>query len=269
MENKSPSNPTAKSDLSLLQSAASEAGRIAMRYFDGPNRVWTKGKDSPVSEADIAVDRFLRTYLLEARPDSGWLSEETADTPERLRATSIFVVDPIDGTRGFVAGNPAWCISIAMVRDGIPMCGVLHCPALGRSYSAGHGLGAWLNGERLLSPQDDAVRRIAGSKRINEALQTAFPGRFEIPPFIPSLAYRIALVAGNELDGAFARGGAREWDVAAADLIVREAGGQLTTARGEALYFNAQNTRTPALIAAGAGRMDALMDIANSARFLH
>ena len=105
-------------DLALLRDAAREAGAIALRYFCKNPEVWMKGGTSPVSEADYAADTSLRDTLLAARPDYGWLSEETADGPERLRARRIFVVDPIDGTRGFLDGQKFWCVSVAVVEDG-------------------------------------------------------------------------------------------------------------------------------------------------------
>ena len=93
-----------------------------------------KGGTSPVSEADYAVDRYLRETLTAARPAYGWLSEETADSAGRLAASRTFVVDPIDGTRAFLDGRSTWCVSIAVVEDGHPLAGVLDCPATGEIF---------------------------------------------------------------------------------------------------------------------------------------
>ena len=118
-----------QADLALLREAARAAGEIAMRYFKQSPEVWLKGGSSPVSAADYAVDKFLRESLMAARPDYGWLSEETADNDARLSARRTFVVDPIDGTRAFLDGRATWCVSVAVVEGGISRCGVLDCPA--------------------------------------------------------------------------------------------------------------------------------------------
>jgi myo-inositol-1(or 4)-monophosphatase len=124
----------AAADLALIAAAAREAGAIAMRHFRNDPEVWMKNGTSPVSAADIAVDTFLRETLIEARPDYGWLSEETADSSARLEARRTFVVDPIDGTRAFIQGRRTWCVSIAVVEAGAPLAGVLECPAKGEFY---------------------------------------------------------------------------------------------------------------------------------------
>ena len=138
-------------DLALLVEAAQEAGRIAMRYFKNDPEVWMKGGTSPVSEADYAVDAFLRETLLDARPDYGWLSEETIDDAARLSARRTFVVDPIDGTRGFLEGNSRWCVSVAVVELGNSLAGVLECPARKETFAAKLGGGAFRNGIRVIS----------------------------------------------------------------------------------------------------------------------
>ena len=115
-------------DLALLTEATREAGRIALGYFKRDPKVWTKGANSPVTEADLAANHSLHASLTAARPDYGWLSEESADTPDRLARRRLFVVDPIDGTRGFIDGNPDWCVSVALVEDGAPVAAVLYVP---------------------------------------------------------------------------------------------------------------------------------------------
>jgi myo-inositol-1(or 4)-monophosphatase len=258
-----------ESDLALLERKVRAAGDIAMRYFNGENRVWTKDSDSPVSEADLAVDRYLHDELRAARSEYGWLSEETADSPERLERGDVFVVDPIDGTRGFLRGEPDWCISVAIVSGGIPRSAVLYCPPRGQTFAASHGGGAWLNGRRLAGGSRTQARKLTGSRRINQAIASQFPQRFEVHPFLPSLAYRLALVAAGEIDGAFASAGSHEWDVAAADLVLSEAGGRLTTPAGLALRYNKKRVGMPALVASSANLHEQLLDIAKSGGFLH
>lgn len=259
----------AAGDLELLRDTAIEGGLIAMRYFRAENTVWMKQGNSPVSQADIEVDTYLRETLLKARPGYGWLSEETADDPARLDRDLVFVVDPIDGTRGFLEGNPHWCLCLSVIREGRPVAAVVHCPALGRTFCAEAGQGATLNGLAIAVRDSAQIVRLTGSKRLNEDLARLYPGRFTILPYVPSLAYRLVLVATGEIDGAFARGGSHDWDLAAAELILEEAGGTMTTAAGENLVYNGHHSRNPALVAAGPGRHAALMLLAKSGGFLH
>ncbi len=144
-------------DLALIAAAAEAAGRIALAFFGNQPRAWTKGADSPVTEADIASDRYLFETLLSARPDYGWLSEETADTPDRLTRERIFIVDPIDGTRGFMEGSLDWCVSVAVVERGRPIAGVLSVPARGELFEATRGGGARLNGTIPISGAKNAA----------------------------------------------------------------------------------------------------------------
>ncbi len=256
-------------DLELLQEAALKAGEIALRYYRAENTVWMKHGNSPVSQADMEVDVYLRETLLAARPAYGWLSEETADDPVRMERDHVFVVDPIDGTRGFLEGNPHWCLCLSIVREGRPVAAVVHCPALQRTFNAAAGQGATLNGKAIVNKPAGEIVRITGSRRLNEDLNRLYPGRFTILPYVPSLAYRLVLVATGEIDGAFARGGSHDWDLAAAELILEEAGGSMTTARGENLVYNGHHSRNPALVAAGPGRHPAMLQLAKSGGFLH
>ncbi|GIL03156.1 MAG: 3'(2'),5'-bisphosphate nucleotidase CysQ [Alphaproteobacteria bacterium] len=259
--------PTA-ADVELLLGAAAEAGAIAMRYFGASMRSWMKPGQSPVTQADVEIDEFLRETLLAARPDYGWLSEETAAADQRLGREIMFVVDPLDGTRGFLAGDRRWCLSLAIVAGGRPGAAVLHCPALERTFSATAGGGARLNGRPIDNPPSDQVRRVTGSRRINAEIAERLPGRVEVLDFVPSLAYRLALVASGEIDGAFARPGAHDWDVAAADLILTEAGGCLLTLAGQPVRYTASGHRMPSLLAAGPGRRAAMFALARDGGFL-
>ncbi len=224
-------------DLALVRAAAGEAGRIAMGYFGRDPEVWMKGGVSPVSEADYAVDRFLRETLRRARPDYGWLSEETADTPDRLSARRTFVVDPIDGTRAFLDRQDVWCVSIAVVEDGRPTVGVLDCPARREVFAAAAGGGATLNGDPLAVRQMPDEPLMAGPKTMLDGLEPAFPIRFRRYSYVPSLAYRIAIIAGGRLDATFVKANSHDWDLAAADLVLAEAGGGVRDMSGRALRY--------------------------------
>src|SRR5215217_8656764 len=147
---------TYSDDLELLRSSAVAAGIIASSFFRRDVKSWTKENASPVSEADILVDRYLASSLLHARPTYGWLSEETADNPSRLDCERVFVVDPIDGTRGFLRGEDSWTVSLAVVENGVPVAGVVYAPVRDEMYDACAGGGARLNGVPLqrITPPD-------------------------------------------------------------------------------------------------------------------
>lgn len=246
-----PPQSAPKDDLQLIEQVSREAGLLALSFFRRDPKVWTKENDSPVSEADMAVDGFLAQRLAAARPDYGWLSEETADDGVRLSRRRVFIVDPIDGTRGFINGDKNWTICIAVVEDGRPLVGVVYCPARDDMYCATAGGGAELNG---IAMAVSARAQLTGADIAGPRVIMRHPG-FEaagIPPgqVIPSLALRIALVAAGRCDAAIARGNAHDWDLAAADLLVHEAGGALTGIDGETLVYNQKAIRHPALIAA-------------------
>ena len=244
---------TPDEDVALIRDAAREAGAIAMRHFGKDPQVWMKAGQSPVSAADIAVDTFLRETLLAARPDYGWLSEETADNPERLSARRTFVVDPIDGTRAFIDGRPTWCVSIAVVEDGQSLAGVLECPVKKEFYEATVSSPATCNGATIAVSIADATPRLAGPK----AMLDIAPAYMRAGPsigYVPSLAYRIAMVASGELDGTFVRPNSHDWDLAAADLILRRAGGAILTETGSMPDYARRDPRHGALVA-GSGRL--------------
>jgi myo-inositol-1(or 4)-monophosphatase len=138
-----------EADLKLLEDAALEAGELALTFFGRDPETWFKGNKSPVSEADIAVDRFLGETLRAARPDYGWLSEETADDPIRLQHDRVFIVDPIDGTRAFLAGGDEWTVSVAVVDKGRPVAGAVYCPRRKEMFLAAKGGGASLNKDEI------------------------------------------------------------------------------------------------------------------------
>ncbi|TIW82979.1 MAG: 3'(2'),5'-bisphosphate nucleotidase CysQ [Mesorhizobium sp.] len=190
----------ADQDLPLLRDAAREAGLIAMRYFGNNPQVWMKGGTSPVSEADHAADAYLRQTLLAARPDYGWLSEETADDPARLSARRTFVVDPIDGTRGFLEGQRTWCVSVAVVENGRTLAGVLECPAMDETYSALPAQGAFRNDKRIAVRKPGDKAEISGLKQLIDLVPAAWQQRLQRAPYIPSLAYRLAMIANGTLD---------------------------------------------------------------------
>lgn len=250
--------PDAAEDLALLLDAARQAGIIAMGYFGNSPEVWMKGGTSPVSEADYAADKYLRETLLAARPAYGWLSEETADDQARLSAPRTFVVDPIDGTRGFLQGLDTWCVSVAVVERGKSLVGVLECPAKQETYRAVRGEGAFLNDRPIRVNRPGQMLQIAGPKAMIDLLSPDWQERLTRVPHIPSLAYRLAMVASGMMDATFVKPNAHDWDIAAADLILREAGGELTGKDGHAPTYGGEAIRHGAL-AAGSGELFAAL----------
>jgi myo-inositol-1(or 4)-monophosphatase len=257
-----PPLPTPSDDTALLADAARQAGAMALGYFRRDPQVWTKPGNSPVTEADLAVDAFLERTLRAARPGYGWLSEEIADTQDRLTRHRLFVVDPIDGTRGFIRGHDDWTVSLAVVEAGRPVAAALFRPVTGDLYAATAGAGATLNGApiRVAAPTRPTGLRLAGPRRLISDQQVQ-DHALDWHPAIASLALRLGLVAEGRLDGALARENAHDWDLAAADLLVHEAGGVLTTIRGDRLVYNRPEPRHVALVAGPGALHAALLDM--------
>lgn len=250
-----------------LAAITEQAGAIALDALKGPLKHWTKSGSSPVSEADLAVNTFLAAQLPPLVPDAAWLSEETEDDLSRTGAATVWVVDPIDGTRAFIDGRPDWCIAAALVRDGRPVVAALHAPATAETFAAAHGAGATHNGTRLNVATGDTLTgaRIAGPRGMLKALGEISP-QIAPQPKIYSLALRLGRVAQGAIDAALASVNAYDWDLAAADLLVHEAGGLLTDFSGQKLRYNQPKPVHGALVAASPGRHAALMQIVSTRR---
>lgn len=244
-----------ESDLALLIRAAREAGQVALRYHGPTAKRWDKPDDAgPVTEADLAVNEALRAILLGARPDYGWLSEEDADTPERLSRPRIFLLDPIDGTTGFIEGSSSWSLSLAIVTEGEVTEAVVYLPAdEGKLYAATAGEGATLNGQPIRAATRVSVEG-ANVLATRAAMDPAnWPGG--LPGFKrhhrPSLAYRLALVAEGRFDAMITHRDSWDWDIAAGLLICREAGAVVTDRNGTSPRFNTEPARTRGVVAGG------------------
>lgn len=234
-----------------LAAVATAAGEIALSMFRADVEIWTKSNDSPVTAADLAVDAYLREQLQALAPDYGWLSEESADSPDRLSRRRVWVVDPIDGTRGFMAGGSDWSISAALVEDGRPIAGALFAPVTQELFLASLGGGATRNGAPIHTSRRTSLEgaSVAGPASALEAMERH--ARIQRMPRARSLALRLARVATGELDLTLAGGAANDWDIAAADLIVHEACGAVTSYDGAVPRYNAANPRHRALVCAG------------------
>jgi myo-inositol-1(or 4)-monophosphatase len=246
-----------------LAAAVREAGAFALQKFCSPLKSWTKGRSaSPVSEVDIAVDHMLRERLTAINPAFAWLSEESLDDPARLNARYVWVVDPIDGTRAFLAGRDDWVVAAALVGDGRPLASAMFAPVEDALFLAIVGGGTTLNGRKVTARDGASLEgaRVAGPKRYLDAVSALQP-RIEAMPKVHSLALRLARVADRTLDVAFAGENSNDWDVAAADLVVHEAGGALTTLDGHTLTYNRATPVHGALVAAARARHAALLQL--------
>jgi myo-inositol-1(or 4)-monophosphatase len=241
------------SDLALLVEAAEAAGEIAARFWRSKPRQWEKGEGAgPVTEADIAIDEMLRERLSAARPGYGWLSEETEDDPARLEAERAFIVDPIDGTRAFIAGDKGFAHALAVVEAGRVTAAVIYLPMAEKLYTAAHGEGAELNGRPIRASQRDTLDGASVVAAGHALSPQNWPhGAPKVDRhYRASLAHRLCLVADGSFDATVTFRPAWEWDVAAGALIAEEAGALCTGARGEALAFNAPRPLAPGLLVA-------------------
>jgi myo-inositol-1(or 4)-monophosphatase len=244
-----------------------EAGKLALSMFQTPIKSWTKAGSSPVCDADVAVDRLLRERLSAEGNGVAWLSEESVDDPARLSARYVWIVDPIDGTRAYLAGLPDWAVSVALVADGRPVTACLYAPVTDEFFMALAGNGATRNGVAIAASGGASIAqaRIAGPKGLLERLAGVAPP-FAVMPRVPSLALRLARVAQGTFDAAIAGGNSHDWDLAAADLLVHEAGGAITPFGGGPVIYNRPVPRHGTLVAAGLDRHATLIDLLRDRR---
>lgn len=242
-------------DHALLVAAVRAAGSIALGYFGGEVKHWEKGPDDPVSEADHAVNDHLHEALRGPRPDYGWLSEESEDDPARLAAERTWVVDPIDGTRAFLADKPEFTVCAALVAGGRALAGCVFNPATEEMFEASAGGGARLNGAPI---------RVADKAGLEGLRLLAYRRAFErngwldhLPGVefstVNSMAYRLCLVAAGRYHATVSLSAKSDWDLAAADLIVAEAGGLITAIDGAPLPYNRAQVRHANVLAAAPG----------------
>ena len=242
-----------ETDLSLLIDAARQSGEIAMRFFQQNPDVTEKPDGAgPVTAADLAVNNMLEGSLSAARPDYGWLSEETEDSTKRMSTKRQFVVDPIDGTRAFIEGSKDWSHALAIVENNQVIAAAVYLPVRDVMFAATLGGGATMNGVPIRST-DAAVE---GATILGATPN--FDGRFwrggVAPPvkraFRSSLAYRLCLVGQGRFDGMITLRPSWEWDIAAGALIASEAGARVTDQHDQQLKFNNSFPKVPGVLAA-------------------
>jgi myo-inositol-1(or 4)-monophosphatase len=252
------------SDLPLLIEAAREAGKIATRYTGESAKRWDKpGGLGPVTEADMAVNAMLERDLRAARPGYGWLSEETEDGAGRLAREHVFIVDPIDGTRSFIDGSATWAHSLAVADKGIVTAAVIYLPLRDKLYAAAAGQGTTLNDAPVaVSPRADLSGAHIIAAKPNLDPKNWKGGR--VPDVRrahrPSLAYRLSLVAEGRFDAMLTLRRSWEWDIAAGDLILREAGAVTSDRTGQPLRFNNAEPLLNGVVAAGPALHAAVID---------
>lgn len=248
-------------DDTLLRDAVRAAGALARDLAADATDHWHKPDGTPISQADLKVNDLLKERLTGARPDYGWLSEETQDDARRLEKRRVWVIDPIDGTSAFVKGDPHWTVSAALVEDGRPIVGVVFNPMTEEFFEARAGQGARLNG-KVIRVSERAVLKGARMIMHRSALKSdrwAEPWPRLKAEMRNSMAYRLSLVASGDFDATVVLSGKSEWDLAAADLLVHEAGGTVTTHDGARFTYNQATIRLPNVLAAGPGLYDTLL----------
>ena len=245
-------------DLALVLHAIGRAGAGVMRAFGTTLEVTLKAPDQPLTAADLEADALLRELLGGARPEYGWLSEETADHPDRLARERVWIVDPIDGTRSFIAGRPEFSISIGLAERGTALLGAVLNPATAELYWAVQGAGAWRQApgetpvrEQRLAVREDAVPPLLLASRSELAAGefAPFEAEWRMQP-TGSTAYKLARLAEGRGSAFLSRGPKSEWDICAGALIVTEAGGRVTDLHGRAPGYNREDPYVHGILAA-------------------
>lgn len=249
-----------KSDLELAILASREAGLIIMTYYKSEYVIRDKGYHNPVTTADHAADAHIKKVLTTARPDYGWLSEETVDSRARLSKKRVWIVDPLDGTKEFISGVPNFVVSVALVENTKPIIGVLYNPVTKELFTAQKGKGAYLDGERIYcsTKEDPKDMTILNSRSESKhGLWTPYVESFgELKP-VGSVAYKLGLTAAGQADIFASLRPKNEWDICAGYCLISEAGGKLINLSGNDVIFNQADTLIqPGLIAGDKGAVD-------------
>ena len=255
------------SDLMLAKDAAIEAGGVILNYYKADYEIRDKGYHNPVTTADHAADACLKDILMKARPEYGWLSEETVDSPERLSKDRVWVVDPLDGTKEFIEGVPNFVVSVALVEKGEPIVGVLYNPVTKETFTAAKGDGAFLNGEPIIcSTKENLVDMVILNSRseTRRGLWAPFDGTFRELKEVGSVAYKLGLTAAGKADIFASLRPKNEWDICAGNCIINEAGGKLIDLHGNPRQYNLEKTLIePGLIAGHVEAVDKTFEVLN------
>ena len=241
------------SDLKLAIDASFKAGEIIMQYYCADYEIKEKGYHNPVTTADYEADSYLKSTLTSARPQYGWLSEETVDSKSRLSKERVWIVDPLDGTKEFIEGVPQFVVSIALVEKGTPIIGVLHNPVTKETFHAVKGKGTYLDDNVYrCSIKDSTTDMLILNSRseTRKGLWEPYKQYFKELKPIGSVAYKMGLTATGKADIFVTLRPKNEWDVCAGTCLINEAGGKVIDLNGKELTFNNQKTLIePGLIA--------------------
>jgi len=232
-------------DLQIILKAVEVSGEVALARFGKKQKIWEKSEQNFVCEADQEIDSILKNSLLGARPDYGWLSEETADDGSRLKCKKTWIVDPIDGTSSYLSGIAEFAISVALVEKGLPIIGVVFNPASNELFCASRGGGASLNGNRIHvseSDPNDSLNILSSRSERRESGWTKHFSKDNVT-VVSSIAYKFALVAAGHFDAVASVWPKNDWDICAGHLLVEEAGGTVSNLSGKSLEYNKQLAR--------------------------
>ena len=253
------------SELNIAKDAAIKAGKLILNYYKSDYEIKDKGYHNPVTTADHAADARIKEILMESRPEYGWLSEETVDSPDRLNKERVWVVDPIDGTKEFIEGVPQFVVSIALVEDGEPIVGVLYNPVTTETFTAAKGEGARLDGVPIRCSTKENVKDMVilnSRSETRRGLWEPYDGIFRKLRAIGSVAYKLGLTAAGKADIFASLRPKNEWDICAGNCIINEAGGKLIDLYGSSRKYNLKKTLLePGLIAGDIGAVDKTFSI--------
>ena len=256
------SSPSREEDFKILSRAVREAGALASSYFKESPKAFTKADGSQVSEADLAVDAGLKLDLTTRRRKYGWLSEERPDDRSRLKYSRVWMIDPIYGTGAFLREIPEGTISVAQVENGVPVIGVVYNPESGEFFHAIRGAGAFLNETPIQTTDQTTLEgaRVIASGGLFRKKIWENPWPDVTARWVNSVAYRLALVADGTGDATISLTPKAEWDLAAAAVIVEEAGGVITDHLGNSHKYNSEDPKFPSLVASGKALHPALIE---------
>ncbi len=227
-----------------------EAGLIAKK-LKKKIQVKYKSKNQPVTNADIEIDNFIKDFFKKKTPSFGWVSEETKDNKSRFESEMFWCLDPIDGTRSYISGKPEYTISLALIKKKEPILGLILNPETEELFVAKKQKGAFCNNKKIIVNKNTNISSSKFSISSSEMKRLEKYNFFNQKNFIEmgSIAYKIALVAKGEIDAAFSFTNKNDWDLAASDLILREAGGSIKKISGEKIVYNSEKMLIESVIA--------------------
>jgi myo-inositol-1(or 4)-monophosphatase len=252
-------------DVERARTGLVAAAQILLRYATTELEVEWKDGWSPVTAADREVDSLLRSHL--PQPGDGWLSEESVDDGTRLDRRRVWVVDPLDGTRGFVAGRHDYSVSIALLVDGVPALGAIGNPPSGAMVIGGPDVPLEVTSlPRVPWPAaDDRLRVVVSRSEWKAGDWSHLAQRCHLQP-VGSVAWKLALVAAGAADATWTLQPKHEWDVAAGTALVAASGGDVWLPRGGHLRWNRRRPRFLSFGAAAAGVLPRAQALLPSAR---